>query len=55
MFYVESITIPVQRPSLLSRFMRTIERIGYLRAEAELKRLGYYEEAKRVRRTLDSL
>ena len=55
MFYVESITIPAPKPSLLSRFMKSINRLGYLRAASELERMGYREEAKRVMQQLNSL
>ena len=55
MFYTETIRVPAQKPSLMSRFMRAIERLGYLRAEAELKRLGYTQEALRVRKQINSL
>lgn len=55
MFYTETISYTSEKPSLFDRVIKAFERIGYLRAEAELKRLGYYEEALRVRRQLTSL
>ena len=55
MFYTETISFPSEKPSLFDRIIRSFERIGYLRAEAELKRLGYFEEAKKVREQLSRL
>lgn len=55
MFYTESISYTTQKPSFFQRIMKSIERLGYLRAEAELKRLGYYKEAMRVRKQLDEM
>lgn len=48
MFYTESITIPAQRPSLFKRFVSLFERVGRARAAAELARMGYHEEAKKI-------
>lgn len=36
----------------LNKTNRTIHRIGYARAAAELYRLGYYEEAKKCRKLI---
>lgn len=55
MFYTETISFTSEKPSLFDRLIRSFERVGYLRAEAELKRLGYWEEAKRVREQINSL
>lgn len=55
MFYTETITIPQKKTSLFERVIRAFERSGYLRAEAELKRLGYIDEAKRVRERINNL
>jgi hypothetical protein len=55
MFYTETISFPLEKPSLFKRLIRSFEKVGCLRAEAELKRLGYFEEAKRVREQLNRL
>lgn len=55
MFYTETISSPIEKPSLFDRIINTFEKIGYLRAEAELRRLGYHKEALSVRRQLGSL
>lgn len=55
MFYTETISSPIEEPSLFDKIINAFEKIGYLRAEAELRRLGYHEEALRVRRQLNSL
>lgn len=54
MFYTETIEIST-KPSLFERIIRAFERSGYLRAEAELRRLGYINEAKRVRERINNL
>lgn len=58
MFYTESITSPKSNSfisNLFSRIMKAFEKYGYLRAEAELKRLGYYKEAMRIREHIKTL
>lgn len=52
MFYTETITIPAEKPSflyrVLNRVVKAFERAGRARAAAELARMGYYEEAKKI-------
>jgi hypothetical protein len=55
MFYTETISYTSEKPSLFEKIIRAYERVGYLRAEAELKRLGYWKEAERVREQLSRL
>lgn len=54
MFYVEAIA-KSSKPSLFERIIKAFERVGQLRAAAELERLGYLKEAMRVRRQIEKL